>query len=423
MSEVLQMTHKELDRIKILSRVIEGTLSQVMAGKMLDLSDRQVRNLLKRVKKDGDRGLISKKRGKTNHQISKGLKTNVLSLINNHYADFGPTLATEYLRDYHQINISIETIRKWMIEMHFWIPKQKKKKQHLLRERRRYFGELIQIDGSHHDWFEGRAPKCVLMVFIDDSTSTITGLHFAKSESLEAYFKTFEKHLKAYGVPLFLYGDRCSVLAPRCPGEEEDATQFQKAIKELNCKLLLATTPQAKGRVERVNRTLQDRLVKFLRVNGIDNIEEANLVLEEYRKQHNKSFSKKPSEQTNAHRPLDGIDLEQVLCVRRNRTLSKDFIIQFQNTFYLIATQDEKMTLYRGGKVEIRTCLNGAQKAFFKGKPVSMNSLNEVESPILNEKEIILWKPRKVYKPSKNHPFKRGLAKKIEYEEMLQNVV
>jgi len=294
-----------------------------------------------------------------------------------------------------------------MVEAHLWLSKSRGRNLHPPRPRRAAFGELIQIDGSHHDWFEGRSPPCVLMVFVDHATSTITSLHFAATESLEAYIHALKNHLITYGIPLSFYGDRCSVLTPRSINEKKDSTQFQKVVKELECKLILAYSPEAKGRVERVNRTLQDRLVKELRLRGISNIEEANVILNEYREEYNQILSKKPSEQINAHLSLEGICLEHVLYSREYRTLDKNYIVQLRNNFYQISNQEEKVHLYKKGKIEIRELLSGERVAFFSGRRVKMTRLNEVESPVLDEKQFLFWNSKKKFIPPKNHPYKK----------------
>lgn len=425
MEETVEMSRKELERIKILSQVREGKMTQVLAAKLLNISDRQVRKLLKRIKVDGDTCIISKKRGKpSNRSLPAEIKEKALSLTRNYYADFGPKLTMEYLQKEHALCISKETLRKWMIECHLWIPRsQDKRKLHPPRERRRAFGELVQVDGSHHDWFEGRSLPCCLMVFIDDATSTITSLHFSKGEDFEAYAKGFSKHLENYGIPLSLYGDRCSVLTPR-EQTSTNLTQFHKSLKELNCELILARSPQAKGRVERANRTLQDRLVKMLRIRGVNTIEQANDVLEEYRQEHNRYFSKKPDEHRNAHRPLDGICLKDVLSIREIRTLDKDFVVQFENTFYQISAQPHRVKLYKRGKVEIRKQLDGSQKAFFLNQEVKMRPLNVNQNPVIDPKVLVSWEPKNKYAPPITHPYKeKAFRQRMKWKEFHRKVV
>jgi hypothetical protein len=419
MEEVFEMSRKELTRFKILSQVQEGKLTQVLAAKQLNISERHIRRLLTQFINQKEKSIISKKRGKSSNRcLSKDLKSNVLSLVNIHYQDFGPKLANEYLQQQHNINISTETLRLWMIESHLWVSRSKNKKLHPPRNRRRCFGELIQIDGSHHDWFEGRSPPCVLMVFIDDATSAITSMYFSQTESLEAYYHTLEKHIKIYGIPLSIYADRCSVMVPRVPKSNKDSTQFKKALDELNCDLILALSPQAKGKVERANRTLQDRLIKNMRIKNISTIEEANFYIEKFRQEYNEKFSKKPSEHYDAHRSLDGICLENVLCIRETRTLSKDFLLQFESTFYAITPQDKKTHLFKGCKVEVRKLISGKIIAQVENEIVNITPLEEIETPLLDEKQFLEWKPKNKFIPSKNHPYKRQYK-----EKMLLNVV
>jgi len=425
MEEIVTMSIKELERVKVLSLVRNQKLSQLLAAKHLSITDRHVRRLLKAIENKGDSSIISKKRGKpSNRSYDQTIKEKAMKLIKDHYLDFGPKLAKEYLEQEHGICISKETLRIWMIEAHYWIPKDKgQKKLHPPRERRRAFGELIQVDGSHHDWFEGRSNPCVLMVYIDDATSMITSLYFSQEETFEAYAQGFIKHIKTYGIPLSLYGDRCAVLTPREQKSPDHITQFHKSIKELKCELLLARTPQAKGRVERANRTLQDRLVKMLRIKGINSPGEANQVLEDYRKEHNRLFSKKPSEQMNAHRSLEGICLEDVFCIRKTRVLYKDLTVQFENTFYKISTQDPSIKLYKGLKIDIRKPINRKQIAFIDGKRVDMVPLNEFPTPVIDSKQLQNVISKTIYTPPKTHPYKRKIFIKTIRSEMLQNVV
>jgi hypothetical protein len=419
------MSKKEIERVKILTLLREGHFNQIIAGQMLGITDRQVRNLLKKHRREGDKGLISKKRGKaSNHRKSQDFKEKVINIVQQNYPDFGPKLATEYLQSKHNINISVETLRQWMIQYHLWIPKnEERKKLHLPRERRRAFGELIQIDGSHHHWFEDRSPPCVLMVFVDDATSSITSLHFAESESIDAYYRTLEKHLKKYGRPIGFYGDRCSSLTPRNPKNSNDQTQFKRTLNELGCELILALSPQAKGKVERANRTLQDRLVKELRLRNISSISEGNAMLDEFREQYNTLFSKKPSELIDAHRSLEGVSLNQVLCTRETRTLNKDFVVQLHNLFFYISSQGGKTKLYKGAKIEVRKCLDGKRIALFKGEQLKMTPLSEVSSEVLDAKQVQVWKPKEKYIPPKSHPFKHEFVKIKYKDEILEKVV
>jgi len=424
MEGTFTMSIKELERVKVLAQVIDKKISQTTAAKKIKVSDRQFRRILKEYKINGEKSVISKKRGNaSNRCVNKSLKNKILKVVSDYYPDYGPSLANEYLKENHNIHISTETLRIWMTERHLWIPRNSiNKKNHPLRNRRPCFGELIQIDGSHHFWFEDRADSCVLMVFIDDATSTITSLYFPKTESLNSYYEALKIHLKKYGIPLAVYGDRCSVLTPRNP-VEKNSTQFKKALKDLQCELILAYSPQAKGRVERANRTLQDRLVKYLRLKGISSIEEGNKILEEYRKMHNQHFSKKPSEQSDVHRSLDGISVDQVLCTRETRTLSKDNVLQHKNTFYQISSQHKNIHLFKGAKIEIRETLDGKLVALFKSHLVEIKPLMELETVTLDEKEIKEWKSKRRYIPQKTHPFKHKYFNEKIKEDIMEYVI
>ena len=283
MTGVITMTRKNLETLKVMSLLQEKKLTQIEAGKRLRLTDRQIRNIFKRYKELGNQGVISKKLDKPgNRHLHNKLKKKALALIRTTYVDFGPTLAAEKLWENHKIKLSVETVRRMMIAHNLWMASVTRKKIHKLRARRAHFGELIQIDGSDHKWFEDRGPPCSLIVMIDDATSSLVSLLFTPTESLDAYFKSSKQYFIKEGLPLGMYSDKFSVfeVARKNPLLEEQAlTQFKRALGELDINLICAKTPQAKGRVERVNRTLQDRLVKELRLLGISTIEEANIFL------------------------------------------------------------------------------------------------------------------------------------------------
>lgn len=405
MEETILMSEKEVDRYHILRKVLDGQLTQIRAAELLDITDRQVRNLINALKVHGHKGIISKKRGKPgNHQISKDFKEKVLHIVRTRYEDFGPTFANEKLWENHKIKISTETLRLWMIEKHLWIPKIKRKKIHLMRQRRECFGEMIQIDGSHHNWFGISLPKAVLIVFIDDATGIVTSLHFTETENLNGYFESLEKHLERYGRPRSIYSDRFRIFVG-----VKDKTQFQKALSELDITLLLASSPQAKGRVERVNRTLQDRLVKELRLRNITSIEEANRFLPRFLADFNRKFSKEPISKVDAHRPLEkDHDLERILCRYEERIVNKDFIFQFDNRFYKLEEVPE-LGNPKGKKIEVRKTRKGAMKVFREGKILNFKALDEIydKPPILDEKERYQWKIINRKPISKEHPWKK----------------
>ena len=298
LEDMIEMSERELKRLSVLESLKAGRMSQKAAGQLLGIQERQVRRLIKKFRLEGARGLISKKRGKpSNHQLPPGLKSLAIEIVKEHYADFGPTLAKEYLSEQHGINLSVETLRQAMIAAELWKPKrQKLVRIHQQRQRRACFGELVQIDGSPHDWFEGRADKCSLLVLVDDATSALLGLHFVKAESTQGYFKLLRDYFKAYGLPMALYSDRHSIFqVNNAKKNGPEPTQLGRAMDTLGVELILASSPQAKGRVEKANRTLQDRLIKAMRLKGISSIDDANAYLPEFIEQYNEKFAKPSS--------------------------------------------------------------------------------------------------------------------------------
>jgi hypothetical protein len=388
------MSHKELDRYAVLSRVLGKELTQAEAAALLSIKERQIRYLLTDLKEKGPEGLISKHRGKRgNHRKTDAFRQRVLALSREQYEGFGPTFLKEKLQECHGLKLGTETLRLWMIEAGIWIPKQRRERHHVPRARREYFGELIQADGSHHRWFGEDGPMVNLCVFIDDATSRVTGLHFSEAETLESYFETLEQHLKKHGRFRALYVDRSSIC--RSP-KEGGITQFQRALKALDIELIYANSPQAKGRVERVNRTFQDRLLKELRLRGIKTIEEANQFAEEYLVQHNEKFSKKPMNDFDAHRPLDGYDLERLLCRYEARTVLSSGIFQFNNTSYQIQGISELRRL-KGKQVEIRLGRTGKMKVFLGDRELQVLPLDQVieeHALELSRKEVLCWNSR-----------------------------
>jgi hypothetical protein len=410
MQEIVEMSKKELDRHHIIKKLLSKQLTQKKAAELLNLkSDRQVRNLLTNYKQNGVKGLISKKRGKpSNRSYDYIFKSRVMALVREKYPDFGPTFATEKLFEYHNITISEETLRKWMISEHLWVQKKKRVCIHPLRPRREFFGELIQIDASHHHWFEDRGDKCALIVFIDDATSKITSLHFCATECLQGYFTALKDHVIKYGRPMALYSDRHAIFGG---SDRIHHAQFIRAIKELGIESILARSPQAKGRVERMNQTLQDRLIKEMRLRNICSIEEANQYNKEFIEDFNKKYSKEPRGQADAHRPLaSGYDLERTLTRCEMRTLSKDLSFSFYNTTYQIL-ETSMVNRLRNKKIEIRTSLEGKMRVFYEDKELSYMPLMQYRDKhtILDCKEKLLWQPGRgnTHPQGNDHPWKK----------------
>lgn len=425
------MSIKEIDRSDAFFKLKEKILSQSQVAEILGISVRQVKRIFKKYKKHGTAALISQKRGqKGNYRLAESLKDLALAYIREKYRDFGPFLAHEKLTEVHKLKISLTVIRKLMIQDGLWDPQMKKRKRtYQLRERRSRKGELIQIDGSPHDWFEGRAPKCTLLKCVDDATGEMLAALFAPSEALWPYYALMRQYIQKHGRPLTLYSDKHGVFKVNQSGAliSEGITQFGRAMKTLKIELIFANTPQAKGRIERKNRVSQDRLVKEMRLLKISTLEEANAFLPTYIEDHNRRFAVAPKDPNNAHRPLLlEQDLDLIFTIQEFRQLSKNLTLQYKNTIYQIKTERDAYTL-RKTKVAIYEKEDGAIEIFYNGKPLAFTTYNsqqkqgeEVSSKELNEviENLIkkqdqkqpLSKPK--YKPSSRHPWKHWIPKK-----------
>jgi hypothetical protein len=318
------MSVRELDRLKTIQALAEGQLTARLAAARLELTRRQVNRLLQRFLAEGPQGLVSRKCGKpSNYQLPAGVAETAVSIIRERYQDFGPTLACEKLRELHGIVLAKETVRKLMLDAGLWIPRRLRSPTiYHPRHRRHCLGELIQIDGSDHDWFEGRAPACTMLVFIDDATSRIMHVHFTYSESTFSYFEATRQYLSLHGKPVAVYSDKASIF--RCSRKQaatgDGYTQFGRASYELNIESICANSSQTTGRVERANQTLQDRLVKELRLRGISSQTAANTYMPDFLHDYNQWFAKPPGNDFNAHGTLrDDEDLTLIFTWREPR--------------------------------------------------------------------------------------------------------
>lgn len=346
------MSMNEAYKHEVILKVIERRLKQTDAAIRLGITERQVRRLIKRFKEFGPAGLISRKRGKpSNRRLPSHIESHCLTLIRAKYSDFGPTLACEKLNEVHGFSLSVETVRKLMVKAELWITRDKKKKRsYQPRYRRECYGELIQIDGSNHDWFEGRLPKCTLLVAIDDATSALMGIKFVPTESTFSYLGFIKEYKLQHGKPVSFYSDKLSVFRVNHKSQAKDKkiTQFCRALNDINVDLICANSCQAKGKVERANKTLQDRLVKELRLEDISDIDEANKFLETFMLDHNKRFSKPPLIAHDAHRPLlPHEDLEKIFCWKEQRTVTVNLTIQYNKRLYLIEDTEQNRALRR----------------------------------------------------------------------------
>jgi len=433
MKGYLTMSDKEVNRISIMEKVLKKELKQKKAAQILDLSLRQVKRLKKRYKRQGTAGMIHGNRGRmSNRKIPDQEITRVIRIVKEKYWDFGPTLAWEKLTQSHHLSFSVETLRKVMIRDGIWKPKrQRRPRIHQMRERRDQRGELVQIDGSPHTWFEDRGPRCCLLVFIDDATSELLWLRLSPTETINAYFQSVYGYLKKDGKPLAFYSDKNGIfrINQKKNGKSglEDSqglTHFGKAMEALGIELIAANTAQAKGRVEKANLTLQDRLVKELRLKKINNIKEANKYLPVFMKEFNQKFKVKPKNQEDAHRPLlPAENLEAILVKKHQRTLSYNLELQYLNKIYQIQTKRPTYSM-RKARVTVAENRFGKIKIYYQGKHLRAKELKYItitkhpKSEIINTKllnvkidnlkrkqHLLNQKPK--HRPADNHPWRQ----------------
>lgn len=350
----ITMSKKELTRLEVLQRVADRQVRQRDAARMLSVSERQVKRLVRAFRAKGAAGVVSKRRGQpSNHKFDVVFKEQALDRLRTRYPDFGPTLAAEYLQQ-DGFPLSRETLRQWMIEGGLWRATKSRGKPHPPRPRRPRLGELVQIDGSPHDWFEGRGPRCTLIAFIDDATSRVMAACFTHAETSQAYLDGLQAYILAYGCPAALYSDRHGIFTKHDP-EDGEPTQFQRATASLDIATIQALTPQAKGRVERLFQTLQDRLVKAMRLAGVNGIAAANAFLQTYLPEHNERFGVAPEDMQEAHVscPVDEVALSRICAIQHRRKLSKDLVVSFRRQRYIVQTGSAPRYALRGQSVTV----------------------------------------------------------------------
>ena len=366
------MSAKELDRLEVLGRVIERRLTQRRAAEQLGLSLRQVERLCRALRSDGASGLVSRKRGRpSNRKLPAAIRDHALDLVRARYADFGPTLACEKLAEQHGVAVSRETLRRWMIEAGLWLPRaQRLRRAHQPRHRRSCLGELVQIDGCDHAWFEDRGPRCTLLVYVDDATSRLLELRFVASESAFDYFASTRAYLERYGKPVAFYSDKASIFRVSNSEARQTAgiTQFGRALSELNIDIVCANSPQAKGRVERAHLTLQDRLVKELRLRGIRAPEAGNAYLPEFQADYNARFGREPASAHDAHRPVrDDENLARIFTWQEDRKLTRNLTLHYKRVIYLVEPGPETLRL-AGERCRVHEAADGGIEIFHAGR-------------------------------------------------------
>ncbi|MEK7313753.1 MAG: ISNCY family transposase, partial [Deltaproteobacteria bacterium] len=404
--DIITMSQKELKRLHVIRKVIDGELYQVEAAGLLSLSPRQISRLAKRVRLEGNGGVAHKSRGRSSgRRFPEEIKERVIRLYRERYHDFGPTFASEKLLERDGIKLSDETLRKWLMESGDWRKARKRKTHRKWRERKACFGEMLQMDGSHHDWLEGRAPKMVLMGYIDDATNNVYG-RFYEYEGTVPAMDSFKRYVRRRGVPQSVYLDRHTTYkSPAKPTIEDDLndrkamSQFERALNELGVKVIHAMSPQAKGRVERLFGTLQDRLVKEMRLKGIKDMAKANRFLEGYLPKYNKRFGVSAAMDTNLHRPVpEGFDLDGVLRVKTERALRNDFTVAHEGRLYQV------FDCVNAKKVMVEERLNGRTLITLNNRALRFK---EIQSRPLPEKPLKPFKIRKKHSPPKDHPWRK----------------
>jgi len=376
MAGKLPMGQKELIRVKVMEMVKQKQRTLSSAATLLKVSYRQAKRIYKKYREQGDAGLIHGNCGKPSHnRVEKSIRNEIIRLYREQYPDFGPTLAAEKLAERDGLMVNHETLRRWLISEGYWQRKRRRNTYRQRRNRRERFGELVQFDGSHHDWFEGRGTKCCLMNMVDDATGT-TDSFLIEQETTEAAMNLLWTWILKYGIPQALYCDRKNAFVlNREPTLEEQLagidpkSPFEKACEKLGIEVIVANSPQAKGRVERNHGVYQDRFVKELRLQGISTIDEANRFLEmEYLPAINKKFAKNPSKKDDAHVPvMKKQDFHNVFCFENIRVVSNDYIVQLNRKYYQIL-KENILRPRPGDKVIVKRWLNGSVHCFFNKK-------------------------------------------------------
>ena len=424
--EDVLMSGGELDRLEVVRKVVAKRLTQREAALRLGLSVRQVKRLVRRYRDGGRAGLVSRRRGRRpNNALDPALRDEVMEWMRTRYADFGPTLAREKLTEVHGYRLSVETLRQWMMAEGLWKAKSRRcARIHQRRPRRACFGELVQLDGSPHAWFEDRGPECTLIVFIDDATGRLMDLRFVPAETTRAYMEALGAYLGRYGRPVALYSDRHSIFRVNQGRREGKVTQFTRALKTLDIEPIHANSPQAKGRVERANQTLQDRLVKELRLQGIDGMEAGNAVLPAFMADFNRRFSVASKSPEDAHRPVlhDAGELDLILTRHATRKLSKNLTFQYLNREYQITGRGKGYRL-RGAAVTVCDAFGAGVDVLHKGRALAFRILAEGEAPVpLDDEKSVRHtvdqaqarqRARPGYKPPADHPWNRMIRRDV----------
>lgn len=409
------MSQKEASRYDVIKKAIKKEIKGIEAAEILKLTARHIRRLKKKVEKEGLRGLVHASRGKPgNRKMPDEEKEKIKKLINKHYPDFGPTFAAEKLEEIHKIKRDPKTIRAIMIEEDLWKPRLKKKQEYRSwRQRRAAFGELEQYDGSYEYWFENRGPKCCLLAAIDDATGDITHAKFNKHEGVEPTFDFWQEYLEKQGKPMAIYVDKFSTYSmnQKLAGENPDTlTQFQRAMRQLNIEAITAHSSQAKGRVERLFGTLQDRLIKELRLNNISTVKEANEFLEKiFIPKFNEKFSVVARLNANLHKKITKQEEEKfpsIFSRHYERTIRNDYTLNYKNAWYQLE-ETQSVAMFRNETVIVEERFDGSIDFVLRGKYLNYKRLPERPKKVSGK--FIPWVLAKSLpaRPAADHPWRK----------------
>lgn len=406
--DIFRMSQKELNRVSIINNVLKKEITQKKAADILDLSDRQIRRLIKRVREEGNKGLIHRSRGREGYRAIPGeVKAKVLELYSERYKGFGPTLATEKLSEIDRLSLSRETLRKWLIREGLSYKRRKNRPHKAWRERKHYSGEMVQMDGSHHDWLEGRGPELVLMGYIDDATGNAFARFYTYEGTIPA-MDSFKRYIKAYGIPVSVYLDKHTTYKSNAKPTVEDAlinrkplSEFERALGELGVRVIHANSPQAKGRIERLFGTFQDRLIKGMRLENIRTIDVANRFLQRFLPSYNKKFGIKAAKTADLHRAIPkDMELDRMLCIKAKRVLRNDFTIAYNGKHYQIEDN------VRAKDVVVEERIDSSMLITHKDRVLKYKEIKKPTKAKEEGKPHVLT-ARKTYKPSADHPWRR----------------
>lgn len=418
--DTIIMSQKESNRLDAILQAIKRAITQEQAARILGITERQIRRMVKRVRKEGNGGISHQSRGKpSNHLIPEKTKDKAIAVCRKKYIDFGPTHAVEKLLKNHRIDVSRETLRGWFNQEEVFYRKRKKRPHRQWRARKEYWGEMVQMDGSHHAWFEGRGPVCVLMGYVDDATSEVYARFYEYEGTLPA-MDSFKRYIRRYGIPQSVYLDRHSTYKSTAKQTLEEQladiqpmSHFEKSLAELGVEVIHAYSPQAKGRIERQFGTFQDRVVKEMRLAGVTNIAEANVFLDTYLPEYNRMFSKPAAQKANFHRPvINRRALDSILAIKTERTLRNDFTIAHNKKLYQVNDNVRTKTV----TVEERT--DGTLHLIHNNQRLRYNEIDI--RPEQEQETAMKPKIRILLKPTAEHPWKSPAKAMLKARRELQ---